>query len=80
MHLFFKLFDVTLIPYLNHGGGFIVASRLLPSPGSWDKLWEVLHVIFFLDLSHGFAWELNWETYRPEDTWWRASISEIIFE
>lgn len=62
------------------GGGHVeniaTPSRLLPLPGSWDKLWEVLHVVFFLDLSHGFAWELNWEASRAENTWWRASISE----
>lgn len=50
-------------------------TKLLPLPGSWDKLWEVLHVVFFLDLSHGFAWELNWEA-GAENTWWKASISE----
>lgn len=33
----------------------------------------------FLDLSHGFAWELNWEACRAGDTRWRASIGGFFF-
>lgn len=69
-----------LIPYLNHGVGGFHCSLLIP-PLAWvmgQALGGAARCIFFLDLSHGFAWELNWETYRPEDTWWRASISDII--
>lgn len=50
MHMFCKLFHATLISYLNTGG----SCWLLPLPGSWDKLWEVLHVVFF------FSWSKPW--------------------
>lgn len=61
----------SLIPYSNHKEAH---RGLLTPPLTWDKLWEVLHAVFSLDLSHGFAWELNQEPFRAEDTWWRTSI------
>lgn len=74
MLLFSKLFCVILISYLNRRGAGVMLTAAL----TWvlgQVLGDAARCIFLLDLSHGFAWELNRDACRAENTWWRARVS-----
>lgn len=57
-------------------GDLIFTSQPFPSPGVSSG--RCCTSYFLSILSHGFAWEQNWEPFRTDDTCGRASTTRLI--